>query len=162
MIGRYAVLAGRIRQDLAEVERVADRVERAIQARRQPAAESDLLLDSAALNLHDFYTGLERIFLHIASGVDQSAPSGPDWHRELLRQMSVDAPGLRPAVLSSATAGAIDEYLRFRHVVRHVYAFQLEPERVERLAHRLRPTVRDVAADLGAFAAWLEGLAHAG
>ena len=77
MIGRYAVLAGRIRQDLADLERVVERVERATQARRQGSAEQDLFLDSMALNLHDLYSGLERIFTHVASGVDQSVPSGP-------------------------------------------------------------------------------------
>ena len=61
MIGRYALLAGRIRQDLAEIERVVDRIERAVQAGHRNSAEQDLFLDSAALNLHDFYTGLERI-----------------------------------------------------------------------------------------------------
>lgn len=161
MIGRYAVLAGRIRQDLSELERVVERVERAAAARRQHRAE-DLFLDSAALNLHAFYTGLERIFTHIASSLDRSVPAGSDSHRALLRQMAVELPGIRPAVIADATADAVDEYLRFRHVVRHVYAFQLEPERVERLADRLRPTFRDAAAELGAFATWLETLAQAG
>lgn len=89
MIGRYAVLASRIRQDLAEIQRVVERVERAVQAQRQRTAEQDLFLDSAALNLHDFYSGLERIFQRIASSVDQSVPTGSDWHSELLHQMTV-------------------------------------------------------------------------
>jgi uncharacterized protein YutE (UPF0331/DUF86 family) len=160
VIGRYAVLAGRIRQDLAELERVVERVERAVQAGRRHTEEQDLLLDSAALNLHDFYSGLERIFTHIASDADQSVPSGPDWHRELLRQMTVEIPGLRPQVLSAEVAGALDEYLGFRHVVRHVYAFELDLERVERLVSRLRPTFRDLTVALSAFATFLECLAH--
>ena len=159
MIGSYAVLASRIRQDMADLERMVERVERAMQARRQGTAEQDLLLDSAALNLHDFYTGLERIFTHVASGVDRSVPSGPDWHRELLRQMTVQVPGLRPAVIPIEVSIAVDEFLRFRHVVRHIYAFEFDPERVERLATRLRPTFGDVEATLVAFAAFLEGLA---
>jgi hypothetical protein len=159
VIGRYVVLAGRIRQDVADLERVVGRVERALQARAQLSVGRDLLLDSAALNLHDFYTGLERIFTQIASGMDQSVPTGPDWHRELPRQMAVELPGLRPAVLTYALAVGIDEFLRFRHVVRHNYAFALEAERIERLASRLRPLYRDVSLSLVAFAALLEGLA---
>jgi hypothetical protein len=46
------------------------------------------------------------------------------------------------------------------HVVRHVYAFELDAERVERLASRLQPTFGDAKAALIAFAAFLEGLAH--
>jgi hypothetical protein len=160
MIGRYAVLASRIRQDVAELERVVERVERALQARQHHPAERDLFLDSAALNLHDFYSGLERIFSHIASSVDQSTPAGPDWHRELLRQMTVEIPGLRPRVLAPEAATNVDEFLRFRHVVRNVYTFELDPERVESVASRLRPTFRDVRSALLAFAASLEGLAN--
>jgi hypothetical protein len=160
MIGRYAVLASRIRQDLAEIERVVERIERAVLAARQHTPEQDLFLDSVALNLHDFYSGLERIFAHVASGVDQSVPSGQDWHRELLRQMAVEIPGLRPRVISAETVSAVDEYLRFRHVVRHIYAFELDPERVERLANHLQPSFRQVRDELLAFAAFLEGLAR--
>lgn len=162
MIGRYAVLAGRIRQDVDHIERVVERVERSVQARRQHPAEQDLLLDSAALNLHDFYSGLERIFTHIATNVDQSVPTGSDWHRELPRQMTVEIPGLRPPVLDTRAAGNVEEFLRFRHVVRHIYAFELDPERIERLAGRLRPTFHDVRTALLAHATYLEGLAIGG
>lgn len=159
MIPRHALLASSIRQDLGDLGRVVERVERAAQGRRQENAEADLLLDSAALNLHDFYSALERIFTQIASTLDQSTPAGPDWHRELLRQMTLEIPGLRPPVLSLASIAAIDEYLRFRHVVRHNYAFQLEPNRVESLAAHLRPVFHDVSNDLEAFAAFLDALA---
>jgi len=162
VIGRYAVVASRIRQDLVEIERVVRRVERAILAARHHTAEQDLFLDSAALNLHDFYSGLERIFEHIASGVDRSIPSEHDWHRELLRQMAAEIPGLRPQVISRETADAVDEYLRFRHVVRNVYAFELHPERIERLASDLGPAFDQARSELLAFAAFLEGLAQEG
>ena len=161
MIGRYAILAGRIRQDLTGLERVVQRVERAIVAARRDTPERGLFIDSAALNLHDFYTGLERIFEQIASVVDKSVPSAHDWHRELVRQMAVDVPGLRSAVISTETARAIDEYRRFRHVVRNVYAFELDPEPVERLARMLSPTFALVSDNLLAFAVVLDGLANA-
>ena len=160
MIGRYVVLAGRIRQELAEIGRLVGRIARAVLAASRHTADADLFLDSAALNLHDFYSGLERIFTHIASTVDQSVPSGHNWHRELLRQMAVEIPGLRPQAVSAETARTVDEYLRFRHVVRHIYAFEFDAERVERLASRLRPTFETVRADLVAFATFLEGLAQ--
>jgi hypothetical protein len=160
--GPYAILAGRIRQDVAALHRVVERVERAAAARRHTADDPDFALDSAALNLHDFYTGLERVFTQIASLVDQNLPSGPDWHRALLQQMTLAVSGTRPEVLSTDLAREIDEFLRFRHVVRHVYAFDLDPERVERLAVRLRPTWDHVSTALIVFADVLEGLASDG
>jgi len=160
MIERYAVLAARVRQEIASLERVVDRAERAIAAARARPEEQDLYLDSAALNLHDFYAGLERIFRQIATAVDQSIPSGPEWHRELLRQMNIALPQMRPQVISEETIKAIDEYLRFRHVVQNVYSFEFEPERIQHLVQRLRPTFKELRVELLAFADFLDELAQ--
>jgi hypothetical protein len=54
MMERYAVVAGRIRQELGELERIIARTERAIAAARERPEDQDLYLDAAALNLHDF------------------------------------------------------------------------------------------------------------
>ncbi len=160
MIEHYAVVAGRIRQELASLEQVVGRAERAVAAARQRPQEQDLYLDSAALNLHDFYVGLERIFRHVAATVDQSVPSGPEWHRELLRQMNLALPQVRPQVISEETTRAIDEYLRFRHVVQNVYAFEFDPERIAHLVQRLRSSFEQARAELLAFADLLDDLAQ--
>lgn len=162
MSERHAVLASRIRQELADIERVVARIERAIAAVRQRSEDQDLYLDSATLNLHDFYAGLERIFYQIASTMDRSVPSGHEWHRELLRQMAVNVPQVRPQVLSVETIKNLDEYLRFRHIVRNIYAFELEPERIDHLAQHLRPSFEQVQSELLAFADLLDQLAQEG
>jgi hypothetical protein len=144
-----------------ELESVIERAERAIQTARQQPAELDLLVDAAALNLHDFYGGLERTFELIAEQVDSSVPAGRDWHRALLRQMAVEVTELRPQVISTETAARLDEYRRFRHVVRNVYAFSLDPARVEQLATAVRATFRAVRDELLALATFLDGLATA-
>jgi HepT-like protein len=88
---------------------------------RVQTADQDLLLDSVALNLQDFYTGIERAFRRIAGTVDEEVPAGPNWHEGLLRQMAQERTNIRPAVISSDTLEALDQYLRFRHVVRNIY-----------------------------------------
>ncbi|NJL46695.1 MAG: hypothetical protein HC929_03305 [Leptolyngbyaceae cyanobacterium SM2_5_2] len=45
-------------------------------------------------------------------------PSGPQWHRDLLSQLSVEFPGTRPAVLQHSSRACLDEYRGLRHVVR--------------------------------------------
>lgn len=159
MIERYALIGGRIRQELQNLERVVSRVEGAMEAARKRPEEQDFYLDSAALNLHDFYAGLERVFHYIASHVEQSAPTGGEWHRELLRQMNVEAPGVRPAVLSVESVEALDEYLRFWHVVRNVYTFSFDPERIERLVGRIRACFEQVRSELFTFARFVERVA---
>jgi hypothetical protein len=51
--------------------------------------------------------------------------------------------------------------MRFRHVVRNVYAFDFELERIAPLVQRLRPCFTRVQNELEGFAAWLEQLTQA-
>ncbi len=160
MNGRYLLAVSRIRQELTDVERVVARARRAVDAARRHPEDQDLYLDSAALNLHDFYGGLERIFHHIAATVDASAPLGREWHRELLQQMGLAVPRMRPPVLSPGTIKALDEYRSFRHIVRNIYAFEFDPERVEHLVVGLATVFGQVRHELDAFAHVLEQAAE--
>ena len=108
MISEYLALVVRIHQELADLESVVARAERGIRAARQRPEDQDLYIDSAALNLHDFYAGLERIFQQIGSVVDGNIPTGHNWHRDLLQQMQTDLPELRPPVLSAEMVRILD------------------------------------------------------
>jgi hypothetical protein len=88
--------------------------------------------------------------------VDGNVPSDPEWHRELLEQMGLDLPKVRPPVLTSNAIQLLDEYLRFRHVVRNVYTFSFDPERVGRLVRELAGTFKTVQQELTDFANFLE------
>ncbi|HIC88970.1 MAG TPA: hypothetical protein EYP04_06170, partial [Anaerolineae bacterium] len=125
------ILAGRIRQELGELARVIERAEASWH--HFQTTGDDLYLDGVALNLHGFYTGLERVFELIASEIDLGKPAGSSWHQELLRQMSAEVPRVRPAVISPQTRDRLDEYRGFRHVVRNVYTYNLDTERIQRL-----------------------------
>lgn len=96
---------------------------------------SRVRLDAAALRLQSLCTGIERCMVQIVRVLNGGTPEGADWHRRLMNRMTIPT-GLRPAVLSEETAAALGELLRFRHVVRHLYAYELEPEAVERLLRR--------------------------
>ena len=156
MIEAYLLLADRIRQELSDLEQVVARAQRAIGAFRRQPEDQDLYIDSAALNLHDFYAGLERIFQRIGSVVDGAIPSGSEWHRDLLQQMQTDVSDLRPPVLSFEAVQLLDEFLRFRHVVRNVYAFKFDPERIERLVGQMQPAFKQVQVELLTFAIFLK------
>lgn len=158
MIEGYIVLAGRIRKELDDIERLVSRANRAIIAARKNPQDADLYIDSASLNLHDVYSGFERIFKQIASIVDGNVPSSSEWHRELLGQMVLDLPKVRPPVLTTESIERLDEYLRFRHIVRNVYTFSFDPERIGRLVKDLKPAFDQLRAELLAFADFLEAV----
>lgn len=65
----------------------------------------------------------------------------------------------RPALLRADTVENLREYLAFRHVVRNIYGFELDAERVDRLVTRYPEVWRQVEADFQAFIAWLNALA---
>lgn len=161
MIPSYQLLAQRIREEVTELERSVNRAQRAWQAALGAQVEQDMFVDSAALNLHSFYSGLERLFEYIAHQLDGGPPKGDAWHRELLRRMMTDVPGLRPPVISAATADNLDEFRRFRHVVRNVYAEHLDPERIRLLVEKLPVVWNSLNSQLIAFAAFLEGVSDA-
>jgi hypothetical protein len=161
MIPSYQLLAQRIREEVTELERSVNRARRAWQATTQAQAEQDMFVDSAALNLHSFYSGLERLFEYIAHQLDGGPPKGDAWHKELLRQMMTDVPGLRPSVISAATSDSLDEFRRFRHVVRNIYAEHLDPERIRLLVEKLPNVWSSLDSELTAFAQFLEGTSQA-
>lgn len=156
MIEGYLVLAERIRKELDDLDRLVARANRAMSTAKKNPQDADLFLDSASLNLHDVYSGLERMFKQIAATVDGSVPTSAEWHRELLNQMELDLPKVRPPVLTRETIQRLDEYLRFRHVVRNVYTFSFDPERIGRLVNELEGVFEQVKLELSTFAEFLE------
>lgn len=161
MIPGYQVLATRLRDKIEDLDRGVRRAERAWQAAQRAGAEQDMFIDSAALNLHGFYAGVERLFEAVALQMDGSLPKGEVWHRDLLDQMALDLPGLRPPIISAAVRQALDEYRRFRHVVRNVYADSLDPQRVGELVENLVRGWLPLRNELAAFADFLEGVSRA-
>lgn len=82
---------------------------------QKDVTESEERLESAALRLHNFYTGCERIFRLIASDVNRTVPDSRDWHKRLLTQVSLDIEAVRPAVISNEVQRTLEELLAFRH-----------------------------------------------
>jgi hypothetical protein len=155
---RLLKLSQRIRAEVIDLESVIDRIIEGWQ--RSKRSGDDYYLDSVALNLHGFYSGLEHIFELIASSVDSSKPNDKEWHKTLLYQMAQEVPEVRPAVISEKSRTRLDEYRGFRHVVRNVYTFRFDPEKVEKLANKAQGLFADISPELVAFADFLQEAAQ--
>jgi hypothetical protein len=110
--------------------------------------------DAAALRLQSFYTGIERCCVQIVRVLNGGPPDGADWHRRLLERMGVSTE-LRPALLDATTVAGLAELMRFRHVVRQLYAYELERDQVLRLLQRALELWPAVDQQLKMFEAWL-------
>ena len=86
---------------------------------------------------------------------------GERWHSELLNQMTLDLPSVRPPVIAKAIAAQLDDYRRFRHLIRNIYATNLDPDRIEALVAALPSAWSRVRQDLLAFVRFLDQLADA-
>ncbi|MBX3274846.1 MAG: hypothetical protein KF729_31570 [Sandaracinaceae bacterium] len=131
----------------ARREETAELLERWEAERGLPRAELVLV----ATNVHGYYTALETALERIARVVDDHVPAGPGWHAELLAQMRVEVPSLRPAVVAASILPELHELRRFRHFFRNAYVLELDPARVRAQAERLveiHPSVRKGLADL--------------
>jgi len=156
--GDYRAVAVRIRQELVALQDVTTR---ACGAWAEATGEDDdYHVDATALNLHGFYAGLERLFVIVAERIDESVPTGANWHQELLQQMSAELPGIRPAVVSSSLAAELERFRGFRHVVRNVYAYVLDPRRVSELMDVLPSTFAAARSQLADLADALEAIAR--
>jgi hypothetical protein len=145
----FLPLVGRIEQSLEDLQTIVSRAEVLIDKYR--LSLDDGYLDGVALNLHAFYSAVEKIFEDIARTIEISVPSGPDWHRDLLIQMSAEIPGTRPPVINRETRLILDEFRGFRHVVRNIYTFNLHPNRVLELTSRAHGCLSSVQGDLQKF-----------
>jgi hypothetical protein len=137
MTARWKALAQRIRLELDELERTVAAIDRHWQRAKIAAQDQDAYLNSVALNLHGFYNGVERVMELVALEIDGGTLGGEAWHAELLRQMAMEVPSVRPAMVSSETSDNLDEYRKFRHRVRNIYAVQLDAARMEHLVEDL-------------------------
>ena len=160
MSALYCELVERIRGEVPDLERAVQRALRAWSQAQRVSGER-AYLDSVALNLHGFYSGLERLFELIARHVDCALPASETWHRDLLQQMARDLARVRPAVISQVNALSLDEFRRFRHLVRNVYTMNLVPDKMAGLMSALPGLWFRLHAELLAFADFLKDLAQA-
>ncbi len=132
MTSSEIVLAVRIRDEIADLDRAVARAI-TVRGRSKVSADQDYYLDAVALNLHSFYSEVGRLFELTARHIDQSVPNGEFWHQNLINQMAQEVVNVRPAMISAAVAAGLDEYRRFRHLVRNVYATNLVPAKMQGL-----------------------------
>jgi hypothetical protein len=156
VIARYRVLASRLRDEIASLDSSVEAVGRHWRRFKRVRSDQDAYLNSVAFGLQSFYSGLERALELVAEEVDGGTLGGESWHAELLRQMSTEVPAVRPPVLQRAAADWVDEYRKFRHRARNVYATNLVPDRMEPLATGLAKGWLEVRGDLVAFAEFLD------
>lgn len=105
------LLAGDLKADREDLDRILGEAAQSLEdlSSREPTY---LEVRGAGDILHDLYNVVEHFFERVAVELDGALPAGPDSHAQLIRRMSRDAEGIRPAVIDEPMRSRLHEYLR--------------------------------------------------
>ncbi len=155
---RIADTISELKEELASLEHLVKGIQDAVRQMPESPELSDIFKESLALKLHNFYTGCERIFKTIAHEVNGGIPTTSDWHRRLLKIMSIEIENVRPCVITRNTADALSDYLAFRHIVRNIYGYELDLKRIMPLLEKVSSTYEGFQVEIKAFMEFLRGM----
>lgn len=106
--------------------------------------------------LHNLYGALEDLFQEVAKTFENRVEDPSRYHRELLKRMELEIPGIRPALLFSASHALLNELRGFRHVFRHAYDYELSAGKLEALKGKMLDQWGVVDQDLENFRTFLQ------
>jgi hypothetical protein len=107
-------------------------------------------MSAAALLVHSFYNGIENILMLIFKSFNEELPQGTKWHIELLDKSFISN-GERKSIFKKELQETLEEYLKFRHFIRHAYGFQLDWERMEDLVKKVTGIWKNLKEDINIF-----------
>lgn len=153
-------LLAEIENELQSISRLEDDLRHC-----RKGKDNRIAMRAKASILHDFYTGAEHIFTKVASELNGGIPNTPQWHSDLLRDMCLNLEEIRPPVITVKLRDALMPFLRFRHLFRNMYGFDLDPARMDELVDAFPDVLEQLKSEIGIFIGWLRktsGLAPAG
>jgi len=114
--------------------------------------ELDFIYKSAAGSfLHSFYNGIESIILLILKSMPENIPNDTQWHKKLLDR-AFEATEERPALFNNENKKQLEDYMRFRHLFRHTYEYELDPIKLIYLINGVEKLWENIKNDINIFA----------
>lgn len=139
-----AILSGYLANQKSIIRRLLEEI-------HSTEPENPEKISHLAYQLHNLYSALEDFFQEVARTFENRLEDPTRYHRELLKRMAMEIPGIRPPVLSPASHALLNELRGFRHVFRHAYDYQLSPAKLEALKGKVLAEWDSVTRDLQIF-----------
>ncbi len=98
----------------------------------------------------DFYTCIETLLFRISQQFENNLKK-EQWHKELLKKMSLTLPTIRPAVLSTRTELLLSEILRFRHFKRYYFDFDYDWSKLDLIEKKYQEVYPLIVNDILVF-----------
>jgi hypothetical protein len=112
----------------------------------------------AGYYLNNLYNVFENISLNIAKTFENNLDDRGQWHTALLKRMTLNIEGIRPKLWQEETYKSLDELRRFRHIFRHAYTIELDPQRMTIIMAQAQRLKNLYQADLEQFKSFLDTL----
>jgi uncharacterized protein YutE (UPF0331/DUF86 family) len=106
--------------------------------------------------IHNLYCAVEDIFKEVVKTFENKIEDFTKYHRELLRRMILEIPGIRPKLLTKESYNLLDEIRGFRHIFRHAYDYELSSKRLRELREEILQGWEKVDEDLKRFEQFLK------
>jgi len=87
---------------------------------------------AAGLFLNSFYSGIENIIFLSLKEFNIKLPNDISWHKTLL-EMTIKNNKNMPVLFQKDNKEKLEEYMRFRHFIRHSYGFNIDINRLKPL-----------------------------
>ena len=149
-------LMAELQLDSSQLDELAIENERAFDRLRMGASDS---LDCSALGytFHNIYGIIENSCYRLSKFFENDL-SDDSWHKDLLRRMLLNIPGIRPAFFTHEAFVVMDELRGFRHVFRNSYNRPLDPERLLLLQKKVPTAISLFREAVSSYVKFLEEL----
>lgn len=150
-----ATLSRELRQDCA----VAAAAASLAHERMREATPSGY--EGCAHHLARLYNIVEQMGVRVTKVFENSLDDEKGWHSELIRRLSLDITGVRPALWPEGVLQPLHELRSFRHVFTHAYDLTLDPDKLRLLlkyADQVAQALASLARDFTQHVAAMHGL----
>ncbi|HID93074.1 MAG TPA: hypothetical protein EYP60_03155 [bacterium (Candidatus Stahlbacteria)] len=150
MRGELLELKARVKAGIEAIEEIFEKLE------KLKGKKTEYEVISAGYYLHNLYCAFEDIFESVSAIFGNQVEDELQWHRELLLRMKLDIKGLRPRLISAEVYKILDELRRFRHIFRHAYEYELDPEKIEVVLQKIPRLKNSYRKDMEKFIDFLD------
>ena len=107
-------------------------------------------ITATAQILHSFYNGVESIIIMFFKNFREKLPNDTHWHKALL-EMAFGSNSKNVKIFSDDKKDKLEDYLSYRHFIRHSYSSELKWSEMVPLVKKLDEIWKEVKTDLKNF-----------
>jgi hypothetical protein len=93
-------------------------------------------MTAAAQVLHSFYNGVESVIILFFKYINEKLPNDNKWHKTLL-DMAFGTNSKNIKIIRDDIKKKLENYLSFRHLIRHAYSSELDWNRMGPLINEI-------------------------